>query len=163
MITARVRIKPGSAQNTNRIINKFLDDIADDIFARSQEYVAVDESTLKKSGHIERKFMNKAIIYDAPHAEYLEYGTRPHWPPIQPIVDWCHRVLNLPYATKKADRTRGFRAGKRLVFSEASGAKEGTAEQVGFLIARKIAEKGTEPQSYLRKSLEEVIFKYKIG
>jgi len=162
MITAKVKFKPASAQNMNREINKFLDDIADDIFALSQGYVPVDEGMLKKSGHVERKFMNKWVVYDAPYAEYVEYGTGPHWPPLQPLVDWAHRVLGLPYARKKGERAKGFRAGKRLGFSEAAGMREGTAEQVGFLIAKKIAEKGTESQPYLRRALDEVAIKYQV-
>ncbi|MDP3014132.1 MAG: hypothetical protein Q8M92_07825, partial [Candidatus Subteraquimicrobiales bacterium] len=102
-----------------------LDDLADFIHARATELVSVDEGMLKKSLHVERDFLSKSIIADAPHAPYIEYGTRPHWPPIEPLAAWAIRVLQVPKAE---------------------------AQQVGFLIARKIAAVGTEPSPFLRPS-----------
>ena len=113
-------------------IDRGLDDLADFIFARSQELVPVDEATLKKAGHVERAYLRKTIEYDAPHAPYIEYGTRPHWPPIEPLAAWAVRVLQVPKAE---------------------------ARQVGFLIARKIAAVGTEPQPFLRPAVDEAASK----
>jgi len=109
-------------------IDRGLDDLVDFIFARSQELVAVDEATLKKAGHVERAYLKKSIEYDAPHASYIEYGTRPHFPPIEPLAAWAVRVLQVPKAE---------------------------AQQVGYLIARKIAAVGTEPQPFLRPAVDE--------
>jgi len=108
-------------------IDRGMDDLADFIFARSQEFVPVDEGMVKKSGHVERAYLRKTIEYDAPHAPYIEYGTRPHWPPIEPLAAWAVRVLQVPKAE---------------------------ARQVGFLIARKIAAVGTEPQPFLRPAVD---------
>lgn len=53
----------------------------------------------------------------SPYAIPVELGTKPHFPPVQPIADWAQHKLGVP-------------------------AKE--AHQVGYLIARKIAKRGTE-------------------
>ncbi|MBW8034219.1 MAG: hypothetical protein FVQ79_00700 [Planctomycetes bacterium] len=47
----------------------------------------------------------------------VELGTKPHFPPVEPLIDWAHAVLGVPE-------------------SEAPG--------VAFLIARKISKKGTK-------------------
>lgn len=54
-----------------------------------------------------------SIAYAIP----VELGTRPHWPPVQPLIDWARVKLGLP---------------------------QEEAEDVGFLVARKISVKGTE-------------------
>lgn len=54
-----------------------------------------------------------------PYAEYVEIGTRPHFPPLQPIEDWVQAKLGI---TDERER-----------------------HNVAFLIARKISVKGTKP------------------
>lgn len=116
---------------TEELLNKFdngLDDLADFILTRSQELCPVDEATLKKSGHTDKTTpFSKSVYYDAVHAAWIEYGTRPHWPPIEPLAAWAVRVLQVPKAE---------------------------ARQVGYLIARKIAAVGTEPQPFLRPAVD---------
>ena len=127
----RIEVKFNKTNETEKMIldgvDRGMDDLVDFIFARSQELVAVDEATLKKAGHVERAYLKKSIEYDAPHASYIEYGTRPHFPPIEPLAAWAVRVLQVPKAE---------------------------AQQVGYLIARKIAAVGTEPQPFLRPAVD---------
>ena len=54
-----------------------------------------------------------------PYAEPVEVGTRPHFPPIQPIADWVQAKLGID--------------------------DEKERNSVAFLIARKISIKGTKP------------------
>ncbi len=58
------------------------------------------------------------------YAPYVEFGTRPHWPPLAAMQPWARR--------------HGFPAGR-------SGA---------FLVARAIAMRGTRAQPYLRPAFE---------
>lgn len=51
------------------------------------------------------------------YAVPVELGTRPHFPPIEPLADWARHKLGVP---------------------------EEEATRVGYLIARKIARQGTE-------------------
>ena len=53
-----------------------------------------------------------------PYAEYVELGTKPHFPPIAPIEDWVQAKLNITDEDEKRD--------------------------VAFLIARKISRVGTK-------------------
>jgi hypothetical protein len=53
-----------------------------------------------------------------PYAEYVEIGTRPHFPPLQPLEDWVQAKLGI---TDESER-----------------------RSVAFLIARKISVKGTQ-------------------
>lgn len=53
----------------------------------------------------------------SPYAVPVELGTKPHFPPVQPLADWAQHKLGIPAAD---------------------------AYRVGFLIARKIARQGTQ-------------------
>jgi hypothetical protein len=61
------------------------------------------------------------------HAEPVELGTKPHFPPILPLVDWVKSKLGIP-----ADEAR----------------------HVAFLISRKIGKRGTKPARMFSKALE---------
>lgn len=136
MISARVRINidKNASQAILQKIDLALDDLADFIFARSQELVHVDEGTLKKSGHVEREFLDKKIVYDAPYAAAVEYGSVPHMPPVEPIISWCERVLGLK--------------GKEV-------------ERAGWAIAMRIKQRGGIEAPYLRPALDLGIVKAK--
>ena len=37
---------------------------------------------------------DKGVIYnEAPHAAIMEFGARPHWAPIRPLLEWAKRKL----------------------------------------------------------------------
>jgi hypothetical protein len=57
----------------------------------------------------------------------VEYGTKPHWPPIGPLVPWVIRKLHVD---------------------------EAQAKQVAFLIAAKIARRGTQGAHMFEHALE---------
>ena len=60
-----------------------------------------------------------AVASPLPYAEYVELGTRPHMPPLQPLEDWVEAKLGI---TSESER-----------------------RSVAFLIARKISRVGTKP------------------
>ena len=62
------------------------------------------------------------------HAEYVEVGTRPHMPPIQPLQDWVQTKLNIT--------------------------DEAESRSVAFLIARKISRVGTKPDGTWQRIYE---------
>jgi hypothetical protein len=135
MIEATITLKINEGVRREMMLNldEAMDDIADAILERSQELVPVDEATLKHSGHVEREELDKKIIYDAPHSPYIEFGTRPHWPPFKPVQEWVWR--------KRHDL----------------GIKDKEVDEVAYQICRKIATQGTEPQPYLRPAVDEII------
>ncbi len=92
----------------------------------------------------------------------LEYGpfadldTKPHWPPIDAIAEWVHRKkLAGSYSLK----TRRRLAPKYVWNGKVrSGGKMGQAYedyQVAWLIARKIARKGTKGDHALEKGFDQ--------
>lgn len=63
-----------------------------------------------------------------PYAEYVELGTKPHFPPLQPIEDWVQAKLDITDEDEK--------------------------RQVAFLIARKISRVGTKPDGTWQRVAE---------
>ena len=132
MLEANIEIKINK-EATEELLKKTdeaLDDLADFVFARSQELVPVDEAMLKKSGSVERLPLNKTICYDSIYSVFIEFGTEPHHPPSAPLISWAKRNLGL---------------------------SEKEARKVGWAIVNKIAKEGTEPRPFLRPSLDEAV------
>lgn len=65
-----------------------------------------------------------------PYAEYVEIGTRPHFPPVAALQDWVEKVLGL------------------------SGED---AQSAAFLIARKISKVGTKPDGSWERVAQETL------
>jgi len=82
-----------SAQDVLEAHRSRLKDAADLGFAVSQEEVPVDTGTLKQSGFAP-EFRGEDIVfgYTAEHSEYMEYGTEPFRPPIEPLMRWAERI-----------------------------------------------------------------------
>lgn len=64
----------------------------------------------------------------SPHAAYVEFGTRPHWAPLQPLIDWALAVL--PGVSDESD-----------------------ALAAAIRIRAAIARRGTAPQPVWRRTL----------
>lgn len=62
-----------------------------------------------------------------PTALFVELGTRPHMPPVEPLISWVQQRL---------------------------GVSAQDAKRVAFLVARKIARVGTPPQLIFKKALD---------
>lgn len=108
-------------------LDRGLDDVADFILTASQELVPVDTGNLKRSGIIEREFLEKSIRYEAPYAEPVEYGRQPGFmPPVEPFIKWAHR----------------------------HGSKD--PERAAWAIAIKIKNEGIPPRPFLRPALVQV-------
>ncbi len=119
------------------LINNYLDGIADAVFSRSQENLikngSVDSGQLLTTGNVNRKFLEKEVVYPAPHAVFVEFGTQPHFvgrKGIAALTRWASRKLGL-------------------------GEKE--ARSAAFAIAHKISREGMSPKPFLRPAISEVI------
>ena len=91
------------------------------------------EGDVKKSlTHEVKRFFDEMLILivgaGANHAKYLHFGTRPHWPPPEPIREWVRKKLAVDPLEVKS---------------------------VAFLIARKISIKGTKPFPFLDNALKK--------
>lgn len=72
---------------------------------------------------------------------YIEEGTKPHFPPINKILEWVQIKPVIPRPDKEG--------------------KIPTPKQLAFLIARKISEVGTKGSFDLDEAIEEINLKYK--
>jgi hypothetical protein len=103
---------------------------------------------------------------DAPHAAAVEVGSRPHTPPLEPILAWVklraaqgllteRQIDRLP-GTSTAGHARSMAAQMRGM--EESGAIEVDApRRIAFAIQQKIARAGTQPTWFMRQSLPEIV------
>jgi len=120
-------------------VDKKLREITLKLFAKSQEKIvetkAIDTGFLLKSGFW-RKLgrLRYQVKYTAPYSVYLEFGTKPFFPPVEPIKKWVERKLR--------------KHGKK-------------AEETAWAIAHKIAKYGISPRRFMRDSIDEVIREYK--
>lgn len=68
--------------------------------------------------------------------KYVEYGTKPHWVPVDKLREW---IIVKP------------------VIPEARNGKLPTVDQLAHMINWKIHEKGTQPQEFFWNSVEEAV------
>lgn len=71
----------------------------------------------------------------ADYWKYIEYGTRPHFPPVDAILNWIRVKPILP---------------------REYGGRLPTEKQLAYLIGRKIANEGTEAKEVLQDSIERI-------
>ena len=108
-------------------LRDFFEKSAFTILATAQELVPRDRSRLAGSIHIKIEPLRAQVGTNIFYAPFVEFGTRPHWPPIAAMDPWARR--------------HGFPPGR-------SGM---------FLVARAIARKGTRAQPYMQPALEKSI------
>ena len=96
--------------------------IMTNVSSLAQEATPVDRGTARAAiadevvrGYSATVFVRGRVYgrANAPHLPFLEYGTRPHWPPMDPIKKWAKRVLHdesAAYPVAWAISRRGTRA-----------------------------------------------------
>lgn len=62
--------------------------------ARGSKLLApVNDGNLRDSIRGEWRGLGGRWFSDVPYAPYVENGSRPHWPPIDPLKEWARKVL----------------------------------------------------------------------
>jgi hypothetical protein len=107
----------------------------------------VDRGAIKASVHVERDGDTVRITLDAPHAGVLELGSRPHTPPLEPLIAWVKRH-RASFGIEGKGTTRNKDTGR----FEASPAVVAAARA----IQRKIAREGTRPRYFVKHSLPAI-------
>lgn len=100
-------------------IRRFLEKSGRTVEGAAKENVVVDTGRLRSSITTKVETDRAIVGSNVKYAPYVEFGTRPHFPPLSAMQPWARR--------------HGFPAGMR-------GA---------FLVARKIAKRGTEAKPFL--------------
>lgn len=73
--------------------------------------------------------------------KYVEYGTRPHFPPMDKILEWVRVKPVIPRPNEDGDLP--------------------SPKELAYLIARKISKKGTEGTDSLQNALDTINAEYK--
>ena len=120
--------------------DKQMDRFVDQVFAESQQNLVdegkIDTGNLLKTGNINRKFLEKEIVYPAPYAEPVHFGrVAGTMPPVAPLEKWARRKL-LIRDPKEARRT-------------------------AWAIAFAIKERGIQPSPFLQNALDKVELEWK--
>jgi hypothetical protein len=92
-------------------------------------FPAEDTGRLKRSVHYVREDDGARVEVDAPHAPHIEYGTRPHTPPLEPLITWAVRKFRVP---------------------------EEEALKIARGVQKKIQKEGTEPRHYMKDSIPKI-------
>jgi len=90
-------------------------------------YPAVNMGDLLRSVHTDFVHDGAEVIVDAPHAAHMEYGTRPHFPPVAPLKEW--------------------------VMQKGISGDEEEAWGIALAIARNMAIWGIEPRNYMANAM----------
>jgi len=94
---------------------------------RTMPHKPVDSGGYRASWASEKTTDGARVYSDAPHAVFIERGTRPHWPPSKPLVLWAVRKF-------------GYDDGPRIA----------------YFVRKKIAEKGTAPRRVAERATPRV-------
>ncbi len=121
-----------------RVGTEFARDIADAIFAESQENLADmgidDTGELRLSGDVIETKTDVTVEYDAPHASPVNDGTKPHGVSFNVLKPWIRRKLGIK--------------------------NEKEVSRIASAISFKIKRQGTEPKPFFDKAIESTLIKF---
>lgn len=117
----------------------------------------VDVGSLKSSVHVEATDRGARIVIDAPHAGITELGSRPHMPPLAPLIDWVRRHgvgFGLGPTRRRAPKTVTRKLyGAALAAHTRASAQQKAIVQIARAIQMKIAREGTKPRYFVRNAM----------
>ena len=92
-----------------------------------------------------------------PYGQYVEFGTKPHWVPIEALERWVEAKIQ-PHVLSvgvnfESGKAVPVKAGTRKL---KGNAREKAIQQLARAIQIKISKKGTTGQKYMEKSLREM-------
>lgn len=117
------RLEAAVSRGLNRSAHRLAGIVREEIRS-AQPHPAVDTGALLSSVLVTGSPIS--VVVAAPHAAYIDLGTRPHFPPVAPLAAWAMR--------------RGL-----------AGTPE-EAQRIGFAIAKKIARDGIAPRHFMQKA-----------
>lgn len=133
-------------------------DLANVVLERGSQVIqeeAIDRGDLLSSSEIELdKEKPRAVVkWTASHAAYVNYGTRPHWPPLAPILAWVKR--NLARITSTSGQPMDVIRPSGRMAERARKSPDKKALQVARAIQAKISREGTAPVPFANKGADE--------
>lgn len=159
MAKARILTRRQVAVATFRGSDRGLQRVAEEVFGISQAIIsdeAIDEGTLLKSGFAERiEPFTYRVAYTAAHAPSSEFGSRPHWPPLEPILGWVRRNVRARTGRYGGAKARIVRI-KPAANERLGRLRKDEQLRIAKAIQAKIARKGTEPVRFLTRARNAV-------
>lgn len=143
-------IKEWTTQMLNAL-DKGLNDTADlvadvsDSNVRNKDTGSFDTGLMAQSQYINKheKF-DKEVGYTAPHSPFIEFGTRPHFPPVMRLYEWALRQRGkLGLSTGEIIKTKN----DGFVYKD--------IWNFAWAISRHIDEEGSDPKPFFRPAIEE--------
>lgn len=116
-----------------QLLQQFIQAVREDLAQQNINASSKLSKSLKSVVKQKGKWIEISISLED-YWKYIEYGTRPHFPPIQAIRKWIDVKPVLPRPMK---------------------GKLPTRDQLAFLIARKISRVGTRPKPFLNKTISD--------
>lgn len=107
-----------------------LEGFAVEEITNAEPYPAVATGELARSVVTTRVDDGAIVKVEAPHGVFMEEGTRPHFPPLQPLEDWV--------------RVKGF------------ATDEAAVRRIAWAIAEKIARDGIAPRHFFAKAVRRL-------
>jgi hypothetical protein len=108
------------------------------------------------------KAQGSYVIVDAPHAKAVERGSRPHWPPLEPLIEWVKlrgfQGLASPKQQQRMPGTTTAYFAMTIGAAIESAVEDGAVsvnlpEKIARAIQAVIAKRGTRPHWYMRDSV----------
>lgn len=147
-LSNKFEIKADSIDQFMKKVDNALGDIADTIFDISQELVVEDRGALQQSGAVSHEYLRHTVYYTAPHAPFVEFGTEPHWPPLEPLVEWVKRHKE----SFKVGRLKRRKSGK--VTRKFGKDEKAEIVEIARAIVRKIGREGVDPKPFFEPALK---------
>lgn len=139
-----------------RGLDEGISDVADAFLneaTRIIEAEALDTGSLNQSAEIRKPGPRRRIVaWPIEHAVYVHYGTRPHWPPLAPILAWVRRNART-VITPTGTRSTRIRPGAAARTVKAPDAELLT---IARAIQAKIAKEGTPPVPWVPRAMSRI-------
>lgn len=150
-------------ERTNKVLEDFGNDFVELVLQEIEDKdgIATGEMYNTLGYHIEED-ENGLTLY-LTHTDYFHYwndGTRPHWPPKEPIEEW---VVNKGIVPRPMKTVRTWKWTTKDGQEHMNGKEVTilpTVEQIAFLVRRKISEDGTKPRGAFEYAYEKLIGYY---
>ena len=103
-----------------------------------------------RNGWDARRAEDGADLYnDVPHIGIVERGSRPHWPPFEPILRWVVRTFGADFKNTKRSK-RSFEGPDSEEVSD-------EARAMAYAVQAHIADEGTEPNYMVRDNMDVLL------
>jgi hypothetical protein len=149
-------MKKAYDQSAERVANFVLEKASDNIVSKN----LTDKGDLLGSGYVYRMGSGHYRVgFAAPHAPPIEFGSKPHFPPIAPLEAWVRRnlrVVNIVSATRGP--LASFPVYKPKKKAGTSSLKRDAANSIAWAIAINIAKHGQRPKPFFRPALQDANF-----